>query len=112
MTEPRLAAKTIGNPNGGFFDNPWPPDFPAVGQRVAVFCYEVTKVDDTAQSLRTYHVAPAETAETGPVGPAREEDQGIAVAWRGCGTGVVVYVDGAAGHDRTCAVTLDDEALR
>jgi hypothetical protein len=41
------------NPRGGLFDNPWPPDFPAVGQRVAIFAYEVTRVDGTAQDIRT-----------------------------------------------------------
>jgi hypothetical protein len=113
MTEPhRIAAKTIGNPRGGLFDNPWPPDFPAVGQRVAIFAYEVTRVDGTAQDIRTYHVAPAETAAEGPVGSERDEPQGITVAWRGCGTGTIVQVSAPLGRERTCDVTPDNPELR
>ncbi|WP_406631150.1 hypothetical protein [Amycolatopsis sp. WGS_07] len=113
MTEPhRIAAAAVGNPGGGLFDNPWPPDFPAVGQRVAIFAYEVTEVDGAAEDLRSYHVAPVETAAWGPIGTSRDEPQGITVAWRGCGTGTVVEVSGAPGPERTCDVTPDDAELR
>ncbi|MFD2467455.1 hypothetical protein [Amycolatopsis silviterrae] len=110
MTEPRrIAAATMGNPGGGLFDNPWPPGSPAVGQRVAVFAYEVTKVDGVAADARSFHVAPVETAAWGPIGPSRDESQGIEVAWRGCGTGTVVRARGA--DERTCDVTPDSRTI-
>ncbi|RSD10317.1 hypothetical protein [Amycolatopsis eburnea] len=106
-----ITAKTIGTPQGGLFDNPWPPGFPAAGQRVALFAYEVTTVDGAAEDIRTYHVGPAETEARGPIGAPHDEPQGITVAWRGCGTASVVRVDAPPGAERTCDVTPDDRGL-
>lgn len=106
-----ISAKTIGTPRGGLLENPWPPGFPAVGQRVALFAYEVETVDGAAQGIRTYHVGPAETAARGPIGAAHGEPQGITVAWRGCGTAEVVRVEAPLGAERTCEVTADDPGL-
>lgn len=114
MSEPRtITAKTIGTPQGGLFDNPWPPDFPAVGQRVAIYVYEVTKVDgeNTTGTIQTYHVGPAETASRGAIGTDHELPQGVAVAWRGCGTGTVVQVSDSTRRERTCEVTPEDAGL-
>ncbi|WP_410599621.1 hypothetical protein [Amycolatopsis sp. lyj-90] len=107
-----ITAKTIGTPQGGLFDNPWPPDFPAVGQRVAIFAYEVTKVDgESIGDIRTFHIGLAETASSGPIGTEHELPQGVAAAWRGCGTGTVVRVSDSTQRERTCEVTPEDAGL-
>ena len=62
-----ITAKTIGNPDGGQFDDPWQPGRPAVDDEVAIFAFEVTKVDQDEQNLRTYHVAPADSAREGAI---------------------------------------------
>lgn len=111
MNEPRsITAKIIGNPDGGLFDNPWPPDHPAVGERVALFAFEVSKVDNTEEDLRTYHVAPADSARDG-AGPGQDEPQGINVRWIGCGTGKVVRSAERRQVDPTCEVIPDDPRL-
>ncbi|MYW90858.1 hypothetical protein G3I59_09650 [Amycolatopsis rubida] len=107
----QITAKTLGTPAGGLFGNPWPPDFPAAGQRVAIFAYEVTGVDGTGHNIRTYHVGPAETAAQGPIGSSRDEPQGGTVAWRGCGTGTVTSVSAPPGRERTCEVAPDEASL-
>ncbi|MBB1154464.1 MULTISPECIES: hypothetical protein [Amycolatopsis] len=107
----QITAKTLGTPSGGLFDNPWPPDFPAVGQRVAIFAYEVTRVDGTGQDIRTYHAGPAETAAQGPLGSSHDEPQGVTVAWRGCGTGTVTSVSAPLGRERTCEIDPDEAGL-
>ncbi|GAB3360394.1 hypothetical protein [Amycolatopsis echigonensis] len=113
MTEaPQITVKTLGTPTGGLFDNPWPPGFPAAGQRVAIFAYEVTRVDGADEGdIRTYHVGPVETAAQGPIGSSRDEPQGITVAWRGCGTGTVTSVSAPLGRERTCEVSPDEAGL-
>ncbi|MFE3174660.1 hypothetical protein ACFXPA_03610 [Amycolatopsis sp. NPDC059090] len=108
----QITAKTLGTPSGGLFDNPWPPDFPAAGQRVAIFAYEVTRVDGTAEGdIRTYHVGPAETAARGPIGSSHDEPQGITTAWRGCGTGTVTSMSAPLDRERTCEVIPDEAGL-
>lgn len=70
MGEPTtIIAKTIGNPSGEQYDNPWPFGRPAKGERVAIFAFEVTSVDGEAEAIRTYHVGPADLAEEGRIAP-------------------------------------------
>lgn len=85
-----IIATTIGNPSGGQFDNPWPPGHPSKGERVAIFAFEVTSVDEEAKNIHTYHVAPVDLATEGPVTPEYSEPQGITVLWTGCGAGTVL----------------------
>ncbi|WP_284742317.1 hypothetical protein [Amycolatopsis sp. RTGN1] len=106
-----ITAKTIGNPDGGLFDNPWQHGRPAVDDQVAIFAFEVTKVDQDEQDLRTYHVAPAGLAREGAIGPAQDQPQGITVRWVGCGTGKVVHAAEGRNVDPTCEVLPDDPRL-
>lgn len=113
MDEQRtITAKNLGNPDGGQFANPWAPGHPAVGERVAIFAFEVTEVDQDVEDVRTYHLAPAESAREGVVGADDVRPQGITVRWVGCGTGTVVRA-AAKGFqvDPTCEVLPDDPRL-
>ena len=106
-----ISAKTLGNPWGWVFDDPWPPDCPSAGERVAIFVHEVPGVDAQAQDIRTYHLAPAERATQGPVTPDTVEPQGVTVQWAGCGAGTVVRTTTAADGERLCEVRPDDPDL-
>lgn len=107
----RIMAHTIGNPSGGLYENPWPSGEPSAGVRVAIFAYEVTGVDGEAEHLRTFHVAPVDRAEEGPVTPERAQAQGITVRWTGCGTGTVVGAVTDRFTDPQCEVEPDDVRL-
>jgi hypothetical protein len=102
-----VTANTIGNPVNGLDDDPWPAGHPVEGERVAIFVFEVTGVDEEAENMRTYHVAPAGLAKEGPIGPESGAAQGIRAHWAGAGTGTVVRV----ASDQRCAVALDDPQL-
>jgi hypothetical protein len=84
-----ITAKTIGNPEE-VDDNPWASGHPADGERVAIFAFDVTSVDNESADIRTYHVAPPDRACEGTVVPEHRTPQGVTVTWLGCGTGTVV----------------------
>jgi hypothetical protein len=106
-----ITADAFGNPIGGLLDNPWPAGHPAAGERVAIFADEVTRVDENAEDMRRYHVAPAACAREGPIGSPRGEEQGITVQWVGCGTGTVVRPIGEQSGERICEVLPDDPRI-
>lgn len=84
-----ITAKTIGNP-AGIDDNPWKSGHPGEGERVAIFAFEVTGVDDESAGIRTYHVTPPDQASEGTVVPEHRTPEGVTVTWLGCGAGTVV----------------------
>ena len=84
-----ITAKTIGNPEE-IDDNPWASGHPADGERVAIFAFDVTSVDNESADIRTYHVTPPDRACEGTVVPEHRTPQGVTVTWLGCGTGTVV----------------------
>ncbi|OXR41209.1 hypothetical protein B7C42_06607 [Nocardia cerradoensis] len=84
-----IIAKTIGSP-AGIDDNPWESGHPADGERVAIFAFAVTGVDDRSADIRTYHVTPPDQAREGTVVPEHRSPQGVVTTWLGCGTGTVV----------------------
>lgn len=101
MGDVTISAKTIGNPAGGMADDPWPAGHPAEGERVAIFAYAVTSVDGVSRDIRTYHVAPVDTAREGPLTEPSAQPQGVTVQWTGCGTGTVVRPAAVLlGHER------------
>src|SRR5580765_1954285 len=102
-----LTASVVGNPDDGQYVNPWPGGHPAVGERVAIFMFEMTDVDGVADVMRSYHVAPIERATVGPIGPIQGSAQGVAAHWAGCGTGTVLRLVDSDG-DRHCEVVPDD----
>lgn len=112
MAEPaRILVHTTGNPSGGMGDDPWPSGQPSVGTRVAIFAYEVTSVDGSAENLRSYHVTPVDRVESGPVTPDLAQPQGITVRWAGCGAGTVVGPVREELAGRRCEVEPDDPRL-
>jgi hypothetical protein len=100
-----ITAKTIGNPRG-IDDNPWASGHPADGERVAIFAFEVTGVDNTSADLRTYHVTPPDRASEGTIVPEHRTPEGVTVTWLGCGTGTVVR---AATHLDIEAAMMDPD---
>jgi hypothetical protein len=102
MGDSTISAKTIGNPSGGMADDPWPAGHPAEGERVAIFAYDVTSVDGVGGNIRTYHVAPVDTAREGAITPPSAQPQGVTTQWTGCGAGTVV---------RPAAVLLGQDRL-
>ncbi|WP_255450026.1 hypothetical protein [Skermania sp. ID1734] len=102
-----ITAKTTGSPYGGEADNPWPAGHPAEGERVAIFAFEVTSVDGESEDIRTYHVAPVDSATQGRVSSNHPDPQGLTVQWTGCGAGTVVRAP-AGGH----AEALSDDPDR
>ena len=103
-----IVAKTIGTPSGGMGDNPWPPGHPAEGERVAIFAFDVLSVGGNPESIRTYHVAPVDTAQEGPVTQPPSDPQAVTTQWLGCGTGTVVRPsDSVRGKDQ---LTHDPDA--
>ncbi|WP_327098972.1 hypothetical protein OIE68_09370 [Nocardia vinacea] len=90
MGEPTtIIAKTIGNPSGEQYDNPWPFGRPAKRERVAIFAFEVTSVDGEAEAIRTYHVGPADLAEEGRIAPRAPSRRGSRCSGPECGGTVV-----------------------
>jgi len=106
-----IMANAFGNPIGGLLDTPWPADHPIAGERVAIFLVEVTRVDDDAEDIRHYHIAPVTYAREGPIGSPSGEEQGISVQWVGCGTGTVVRPIGEQPGERICEVLPDDPGI-
>ncbi|ORA37281.1 hypothetical protein BST13_09075 [Mycobacterium aquaticum] len=101
MGDETIRAKTIGNPSGGMADDPWSAGHPAEGERVAIFAYDVTSVDGVSEDMRTYHVAPVDTAREGALTESSPQPQGVTVQWTGCGTGTVVRPTAALlGHEQ------------
>ncbi|WP_433714996.1 hypothetical protein ACQP2U_13775 [Nocardia sp. CA-084685] len=90
MGEPTtIIAKTIGNPSGQQYDNPWQSGRPAKGERVAIFAFEGTSVDGAAEAIRTYHVGPADLAEEETIAPAHPEPRGSRCSGPECGGTIV-----------------------
>ncbi|MFP5022163.1 hypothetical protein [Pseudonocardia phyllosphaerae] len=110
MSEKTIHANLVGNPAGGELDDPWPPNRPEVGERVAIFTYEVRDDDGVREDLRTFHITPADRAETGPIDQPTRTPQGVTVQWRGSGTGTVTARD-SRGDTLACAVEPDDPTL-
>ncbi len=93
-----ITAKITGSPSG--YDSPWAEGHPSEGERVAIFAFDVTAVDDAASRIRTYHVSPVDEASDGPVAPPHVTPQGDTVQWVGCGTGTVVRAAARMGIEQ------------
>lgn len=106
MDDPTIiTAKTYGSPTGD--ETPWEPGHPTVGERVAIFAFDVIAVDGAPTKIRTYHVTPVGRACEGTIVPEDRTPQGTTVRWSGCGAGTVVRAGVALDREQA---SMDPDA--